>query len=31
MTWPEPIGHKMALYKRDQIKAKIIVDEVEKH
>jgi len=31
MTWPAPIGHKMALYRRDQIKAKIIVDEVEKH
>lgn len=31
MTWPTPIGHKMALYKRDQIKAKIIVEEVEKH
>jgi predicted O-methyltransferase YrrM len=31
MTWPAPIGHKMALYKRDQIKARIIVDEVEKH
>ena len=31
MTWPEPIGHKMALYKQDQIKAKMIVDEVEKH
>lgn len=31
MTWPAPIGHKMALYKRDQIKAKIIVEEVEKH
>jgi hypothetical protein len=31
MTWPSPIGHKMALYKRDQIKATMMVETVEKN
>lgn len=30
LTWPAPIGHKMALYKKNQIRAKMIIDTVEK-
>jgi predicted O-methyltransferase YrrM len=29
MGWPSPIGHKMALYKKNQIKAYIFVNTVE--
>ena len=31
MTWPAPIVHKMALYKKDQIKAKMLVETAEKN
>lgn len=30
MTWPAPIGHKMALYKKNQIKARMIVEPIER-
>ncbi len=30
MGWPQPIGHKMALYKKNQIKAWIFVRPIEK-
>lgn len=30
MGWPSPIGHKMALYKKNQIKAWIFIQPIEK-
>lgn len=30
MGWPQPIGHKMALYKKNQIKAWVFVAPIEK-